>query len=220
MLSTINLPLSLIVFSAVPLLLIVAMKLRLKMEDAFMETRVTIGEVNATIENSISGIRVSKAFSNKENEIEKFEKNNSRFQEARRKAYKVMAEFHVGSSFIIDILNIVVLSSGAIFFFIGKINFGDFAAFLLYTGNFLNPIRKLVNFVEQYQSGSSGFKRFIEIMDKDVEKDDPGAADIYDVKGEISFDDVSFAYDDNKEILKDITFDIEAGKTDVYKRQP
>ena len=213
MLSTINLPLSLIVFSAVPLLLIVAMKLRLKMEDAFMETRVTIGEVNATIENSISGIRVSKAFSNKENEIEKFEKNNSRFQEARRKAYKVMAEFHVGSSFIIDILNIVVLSSGAIFFFIGIINFGDFAAFLLYTGNFLNPIRKLVNFVEQYQSGSSGFKRFIEIMDKDVEKDDPGAADIYDVKGEISFDDVSFAYDDNKEILKDITFDIEAGKT-------
>ena len=213
MLSTINLPLSLIVFSVVPLLLIVAMKLRLKMEDAFMETRVMIGEVNATIENSISGIRVSKAFSNKENEIEKFEKNNSRFQEARRKAYKVMAEFHVGSSFIIDILNIVVLSSGAIFFFIGIINFGDFAAFLLYTGNFLNPIRKLVNFVEQYQSGSSGFKRFIEIMDKDVEKDDPGAADIYDVKGEISFDDVSFAYDDNKEILKDITFDIEAGKT-------
>ena len=213
MLSTINLPLSLIVFSAVPLLLIVAMKLRLKMEDAFMETRVMIGEVNATIENSISGIRVSKAFSNKENEIEKFDKNNSRFQEARRKAYKVMAEFHVGSSFIIDILNIVVLSSGAVFFFIGIINFGDFAAFLLYTGNFLNPIRKLVNFVEQYQSGSSGFKRFIEIMDKDVEKDDPGAADIYDVKGEISFDDVSFAYDDNKEILKDITFDIEAGKT-------
>lgn len=213
MLSTINLPLSLIVFSVVPLLLIVAMKLRLKMEDAFMETRVTIGEVNATIENSISGIRVSKAFSNKENEIEKFEKNNSRFQEARRKAYKVMAEFHVGSSFIIDILNIVVLSSGAVFFFIGIINFGDFAAFLLYTGNFLNPIRKLVNFVEQYQSGSSGFKRLIEIMDKDIEKDDPGAADIYDVKGEISFDDVSFAYDDNKEILKDITFDIEAGKT-------
>ncbi|MDD4088764.1 MAG: ABC transporter ATP-binding protein [Tissierellia bacterium] len=213
MLSTINLPLALIVFSIVPLLLIVAMKLRIKMEDAFMETRVTIGEVNATIENSISGIRVSKAFSNKENEIEKFNINNSRFQEARRKAYKVMAEFHVGSSFIIDILNIVVLSAGAIFFFIGIINFGDFAAFLLYTGNFLNPIRKLVNFVEQYQSGKSGFKRFTEIMDKEIEVDDPGAVDIYDVKGDISFDKVSFAYDDNKEILKDITFNMEAGKT-------
>lgn len=216
MLSTINLPLSLIVFSIVPLLIIVAMKLRIKMEDAFMETRVTIGEVNATIENSISGIRVSKAFSNKENEIEKFNKNNSKFQEARKKAYKVMAEFHVGSSFILDILNIVVLSAGAIFFFMGIINFGDFAAFLLYIGIFLNPIRKLVNFVEQYQSGKSGFKRFVEIMDREIEKDDPNAVDIYDVNGEISFKDVSFAYDDNKEVLKDITFDIDAGKTVAF----
>ena len=213
MLSRINLPLSLIVFSIVPLLILVAMKLRIKMEDAFMETRETIGEVNATIENSISGIRVSKAFSNKEIEIEKFNKNNSKFQEARRKAYKVMAEFHVGSSFIIDILNIVVLSAGAIFFFKGRINFGDFAAFLLYIGNFLNPIRKLVNFVEQYQSGISGFKRFAEIMEKDVEKDDPGAEDIFEVRGDISFNKVTFAYDDNKEILKDISFDIEAGET-------
>jgi ATP-binding cassette subfamily B protein len=213
MLSRINLPLSLIVFSIVPLLILVAMKLRIKMEDAFMETRETIVEVNATIENSISGIRVSKAFSNKEIEIEKFNKNNSKFQEARRKAYKVMAEFHVGSSFIIDILNIVVLSAGAIFFFKGRINFGDFAAFLLYIGNFLNPIRKLVNFVEQYQSGISGFKRFAEIMEKDVEKDDPGAEDIFEVRGDISFNKVTFAYDDNKEILKDISFDIEAGET-------
>ncbi len=216
MLSTISLPLSLIVFSIIPLLLLVAMKLRIKMEDAFLETRVTIGEVNATIENSISGIRVSKAFSNKENEINKFNKNNSRFQEARREAYKVMAEFHVGSSFIMDILNIVVLSAGAIFFFKGSINFGDFAAFLLYTGNFLNPIRKLVNFVEQYQSGKSGFRRFTEIMDKEIEKDDTGAKDIYNVKGDISFNYVTFAYDDNKEVLKDITFDIEAGKTVAF----
>lgn len=213
MLSRINLPLALIVFSIVPLLIFVAMKLRIKMEDAFMETRITIGEVNATIENSISGIRVSKAFSNKEIELEKFNRNNSRFQEARRKAYKVMAEFHVGSSFIMDVLNIVVLSAGAIFFFRGKINFGDFAVFLLYIGNFLNPIRKLVNFVEQYQSGVSGFKRFVEIMEKEVEKDDPGAQDIFDIKGDISFKDVSFAYDDNKEVLKNISFDIEAGKT-------
>ncbi len=216
MLSSINLPLSLIVFSIIPLLLLIAMKLRIKMEDAFLETRVTIGEVNATIENSISGIRVSKAFSNKENEINKFNKNNSKFQEARRKAYKVMAEFHVGSSFIMDVLNIVVLSAGAIFFFKGRINFGDFAAFLLYIGNFLNPIRKLVNFVEQYQSGKSGFRRFTEIMDKEIEKDDTGAEDIYDVKGDISFNSVSFAYDDNKEVLKDITFDIEAGKTVAF----
>ncbi len=216
LLSTINLPLSLIVFSIIPLLIFVAMKLRVRMADTFMETRVTIGEVNATIENSISGIRVSKAFSNKENEIEKFNDNNTKFQAARKKAYKVMAEFHVGSSFIIDFLNILVLSAGAIFFFKGWINFGDFAAFLLYIGNFLNPIRKLINFVEQYQSGSSGFKRFIEIMEKQVETDEPGAKDIYNVKGDIKFDSVTFAYDDNTEILNDITLNIKAGKTVAF----
>ena len=216
LLSTINLPLALIVFSIIPLLIFVAMKLRVRMEETFLETRVTIGEVNATIENSISGIRVSKAFNNRDNEIEKFIKNNSKFQTAREKAYKVMAEFHVGSSFIIDFLNIVVLSAGGIFFFKGWINFGDFAAFLLYIGNFLNPIRKLINFVEQYQSGTSGFKRFVEIMDKEIERDDPGAKDIYTVKGDINFNNVTFAYDNNNEILKDITIDIDAGKTVAF----
>ena len=215
-LSTINLPLALIVFSVVPFLVILAMKLRIRMADSFMETRETIGEVNATIENSISGIRVSKAFSNRENEIEKFERNNDRFQKARAKAYKVMAEFHVGSSFIIDFLNILVLSAGGIFFFKGYINFGDFAAFILYIGNFLNPIRKLINFVEQYQSGVSGFKRFTEIMDKDVEDDEPDARNIESVRGDIKFEDVSFSYDSNKEILKDISFNIEQGKTVAF----
>ncbi|MEL7648493.1 MAG: ABC transporter ATP-binding protein [Sedimentibacter sp.] len=216
MLAMINLPLSLIVFSVVPFLIFIAMKLRIRMQDTFMETRETIGEVNATIENSISGIRVSKAFSNKENEIEKFENNNSKFQNARKKAYKVMAEFHVGSSFIIDFLNILVLSAGGVFFFKGWINFGDFAAFILYISNFLNPIRKLINFVEQYQSGISGFKRFTEIMDTEIEKDEPGARDIDTVRGNIQFSDVTFSYDQNKEILKDITFDIEAGKTVAF----
>ncbi|NLY43225.1 MAG: ABC transporter ATP-binding protein [Clostridiaceae bacterium] len=213
LLSKINLPLALIVFSIVPLLIFVAMKLRIRMADTFLETRVTIGEVNATIENSISGIRVSKAFGNKEKELEKFDKNNSKFKQARKKAYKVMASFYVGSSFILDILNILVLSAGAIFFYRGWINFGDFAAFLLYVGNFLSPIRKLVNFVEQYQSGISGFKRFVEIMDTEVETDEPGARDIYNVKGDIKFKDVTFAYDKNKEVLTDISFNIEAGKT-------
>jgi ATP-binding cassette subfamily B protein len=186
------------------------------MSDTFLETRETIGEVNATIENSISGIRVSKAFSNKQNEIEKFENNNHKFQSARKKAYKVMAEFHVSSSFVIDFLNILVLSAGGIFFFKGWINFGDFAAFILYISNFLNPIRKLINFVEQYQLGISGFKRFTEIMDAEIEKDEPNAKDIEKVKGDIQFNDVTFSYGDDKEILKNISFKIEAGKTVAF----
>lgn len=212
-LSTINLPLALIVFSVIPFLVLVAMKLRMKMSDTFMQTRVTIGEVNATLENSISGVKVSKAFSNKENEIEKFKSNNNKFQDARKRAYKVMAQFHTGSSFIMDFLNILVLGAGGIFFYRGYINFGDFAAFILYIGNFLNPIRKLVNFVEQYQSGISGFRRFTETMDEPLEADEPNAIDIESARGNIEFKNVSFSYDEHKEVLKDISFQIEAGKT-------
>lgn len=213
MLGFINLPLALIVFSVVPFLIIFAMKLRVKMSKAFLQTRVTIGEVNANIENSISGIRVSKAFGNKSNEIKKFEKNNDIFQVARRKAYKVMAEFHTGTTFILDFMNILVLSAGGIFFFKGYINFGDFAAFILYIANFINPIKKLINFIEQYQSGLSGFTRFVEVMDAPFEKDDEGAKDITDVKGEIKFDNVTFSYDKHKKLLSDISFCIEKGKT-------
>lgn len=216
MLSTINFPLALIVFSIVPFLLFFAMKLRIRMSDTFMETRVTIGEVNANLENSISGIRVSKAFSNKEKEIDKFDVNNNAFQTARKKAYKVMAEFQTGSTFIIDILNIMVLTAGSIFFYKGYINIGDFAAFLLYIGNFLNPVRKLVNFVEQYQSGISGFKRFNEIMNEEMEIDEPNAKDLRGVEGDITLNDVTFSYDKNQEILKNININIKKGETVAF----
>lgn len=216
MLSTINLPLSIIVFSVVPFLVIYTMKQRVKMSDAFMETRVTIGEVNSNIENSISGIRVSKAFSNKEVEIEKFERNNDAFQIARKKAYKVMAKFFSGTYFIIDFLNILVLSAGGIFYFKGIIDIGDFAAFLLYIGMFTSPVKKLTNFIEQYQLGITGFKRFAELMDAQLEYDEPNAVEIKNVDGKIKFDDVTFSYDENKEILKNISFDIEKGKTVAF----
>jgi len=216
MLSTINLPLALIVFSVIPFLIIFAMKQRIKMSDAFMETRVTIGEVNASLENSISGIRVSKAFSNKENEIEKFQENNNAFQVARKKAYKVMALFFSGTSFIMDFLNILVLSAGGIFFFRGIINFGDFAAFLLYISMFLSPIKKLTNFIEQYQSGITGFQRFTELMDEQLEHDQPDAKEVKSVQGNINFNDVTFSYDNNKQILKNISFSIDKGKTIAF----
>lgn len=216
MLGSINLPLAIIVFSVIPFIVIFAMKKRIKMSKAFMETRVTIGEVNANLENSISGIRVSKAFNNKDNEIDKFEKNNNAFQKARKKAYKVMAEFSSGTNFIIDVLNVVVLSAGGIFFFKGIINFGDFTAFLLYIGMFTTPIKRLVNFVEQYQSGITGFKRFTDIMDSKLEEDEPNAADITEVEGSIKFDNVTFSYNENTEILKNISFDIEKGTTVAF----
>ncbi len=216
LLSMINLPLALIVFAFVPLLLFIALKLRSRMEETFLKSREAIGEVNANLENSISGIRVSKAFTNRENEIEKFDRNNNFFQEARKKAYKVMAEFHTGTTFVTDVLNIVVLSAGGLFFYNGLIDFGDFAAFILYIGNFLNPIRRLINFVEQFQAGQSGFKRFDQIMNEKVENDSPNAKTIEAIKGNIKFDDVSFSYDEGKDILKNISFEINAGKTMAF----
>ena len=216
LLSMINLPLSLIVFAFVPLLIFFAMKLRVKMSETFMRSRVTIGEVNANLENSISGIRVSKAFSNRDSEIEKFDRNNNNFLDARRASYKVMAEFHTGTTFVTDVLNIVVLSAGGIFFYKGYINFGDFAAFILYIGNFLNPIKRLINFVEQYQSGISGFKRFDEIMNEKLETDEPNAVEVSHISGDIEFDNVTFAYDESKKILKDVSFKIKAGSTVAF----
>lgn len=215
-LSTINLPLTLIVFSVVPVIVIFSMKLRVRMSDTFMETRVTIGEVNATLENSISGIRVSKAFSNKEKEIDKFQKNNTAFQQARKKSYKVMAEFFSGTNFIMDFLNVMVLSSGGYFFFRGWINFGDFTAFLLYINMFVNPIKKLTNFVEQYQSGAAGFKRFTELMDANLETDEPTAREIKDVKGNIVFKDVTFSYGDDKQVLNNISLNMKQGSTVAF----
>lgn len=216
MLASINLPLTLIVFSIIPFIVIFAMKKRIQLSKAFMETRVTIGEVNANLENSISGIRVSKAFNNKENELGKFKKNNSAYQKARRKAYKVMAEFSSGTNFIIDFLNVVVLSAGGIFFFKGIINFGDFTAFLLYIGMFTTPIKRLAAFVEQYQSGITGFKRFIDIMDTPIEVDEPNASDIKSIDGKIEFKNVTFSYNENTEILKNISLNIEKGKTVAF----
>lgn len=212
-LCTINIPLTLIIFAFIPLLIWFSMKQRIRMSDAFMETRVTVGEVNANLENSISGIRVSKAFNNNNHEIEKFQQGNHAFGKARKKAYKVMADFFTGTNFIIDFLTIVALSGGGIFYFKGIINFGDFTAFLLYIGMFSSPIKRLISFVEQYQSGMTGFKRFVEIMDEKPEDEDTDAKEVGVLKGEIKFNDVSFSYDENKNILSNLDLNINMGKT-------
>lgn len=212
-LGTISLPLTIIIFAFIPFLVFFAAKKRVKMSEAFTKTRVEVAEVNANLENSISGIRVSKAFVNTKYELNKFQKGNFSFQKAREKAYKTMAEFFSGTSFILDILNVVVFLAGGLFFYFGKINMGDFAAFILFVSMFLNPIKRLINFVEQYQSGITGFKRFLEIMDQEKEKDSDNAQNITDVKGVIDFKDVTFSYDDKKLILSGLNLHIDSGKT-------
>ncbi len=211
--SSIHLWLTLIVFAILPVMVYFSIRKRRAMSEAFTQTRVEIGEINANLENSISGIRVSKAYTSDAYENKNFAVSNSRFVAARGKAYKAMAEFYSGTSFITDMLNVVVLISGGLFTLKGWINFGDFAAFLLYVNVFLSPIKRLIGFVEQYQNGMSGFKRFCEIMDAPEEADAPDASELDQVSGRIRFAHVSFSYEENKKVLKDISFELPAGRT-------
>lgn len=211
-LSSINLTLTLIIFAFIPIIVIFTMYQRKRMNRAFLKTRVETGKVNAGLENSISGIRVSKAFVTHDYEEEKFEEGNKSFMNAREGAYKIMAQYFSGANFSLDILNYVVLIAGGIYTFNGNITVGDFTAYLLYIKVFMDPIKKLINFMEQFQSGMTGFQRYVEILAEDREKEKKNAIELKNVKGKITFKDTYFSYEDNQ-ILNGLSIDIEAGKT-------
>ncbi len=212
-LCTISVPLTLIVFICVPFLLLTSVYLRKKMREAFKERRVTTAGINASTESSITGIRVTKAFSGSDREIEKFEKNNNLFVRACHKAYKAMGQFFSVSSFITDVFNVVIIIAGGLFLYDGKITFGDYSTFIVSVNLFINPVTQLISFMEQYQNGVSGFSRFIEIMEEKPEKENEGAKPMSSVLGEISFKDVRFSYGtEEAEVLKGISLDIKAGE--------
>lgn len=210
-LSTINIPLTILIFAFIPFIVWFTLHQRKKMKKAFLETKVETGAVNASLENSISGIKISKAFVSHKSEEEKFEKGNLRFINAREKAYKVMAEYFSGAGFGIDILNYVGLIGGGVFTLIGVITVGDFIAYMLFIKLFTDPIKKLINFMEQFQNGITGFQRYLEIMGEDKEKDKENAIKLTNVEGEIEFKNVSFSYG-GKDVLKDISVKINKGK--------
>lgn len=212
--SIIYLPLAVIVFASLPVMIIFAAKKRLAMSEAFKKTRVEIGEINAGLENSIAGIRVSKAYVCGDFENERFDSGNKKFVKARDAAYKVMAEFTCGTTFIGDILQVILYVAGGLFCVYDKISVADFTAFVLYISIFMNPVKKLISFVEQYQNGITGFERFCEIMDFELESDAEGAADAGVLRGDIEFDNVTFSYGaDEEEVLHELSFKVEAGKT-------
>ena len=213
LMASISLPLTLIIYASIPVMIAFAAVKRIKMIRAFDAAREQISVINAGLENSISGIRVSKAYDNRDAENRQFEQGNRRFVSARGEAYNQMGQFHAGSTFIGDFLQVAMYLAGGLFVISGKIDVADFAAFLLYIGVFMDPIKRLIGFVEQFQDGMSGFKRFCTIMDEPVEEDDPGATDVADVRGEIEFDGVSFAYNENTKVLTDLSFKVEAGRT-------
>ncbi|MGL5328071.1 MAG: ABC transporter ATP-binding protein [Peptostreptococcaceae bacterium] len=209
----INVELTLIIFAMLPIIIIYAITQRKKMSKAFKETRVKTGDVNATLENSIAGMKVTKSFCTQEEELEKFNESNEIFKHAREGAYKVMAQYFSGMLFLIDILELVVLIIAGYFTYMNRITIGDFAAYLLYVKLFIQPIRKLINFTEQYQNGMTGFERFMEIINEETEKESENPIELNDVKGDIQIENVSFTYEDKKQVLDNLNLSIEAGKT-------
>lgn len=212
-LSTIHIWLTLIIFACVPFLLLIALVLRRRMNSAFMESRVSIAKINATLESSISGIRVTKAFTNRVKEEEKFAVGNGDFVKARDKAYKAMGQFHSSTSFITDVFNVVVLIAGGLFLYAGSIELADYATFIVSVNLFISPVMTLINFIEQYQDGVTGFKRFVEIMDQPPEQDAPGATALEHAEGEIEFRDVSYGYEQGQPVLDHIDLHIKKGQT-------
>ena len=211
-LCTINVPLTLIIFACVPFLVIISYSLRKKMRKAFRDTRSAIADINASMESSISGIRVTKAFTNADREKEKFEVGNTRFKAARKDSYSAMGRFHSGNTFVTDIFNVVVLIAGGLFLYAGTIKYWDYSAFIVSVNMFIGPVMTLINFMEQFENGITGFERFCEIMDEEPEKDGPDAEDIGQLEGRIEFRDVSYAYDEDKSVLRHVNLTIEKGE--------
>ena len=149
-LCTINIWLTLIIFACVPFLVIISWALRKRMRDAFTESRQSVAEINGALESSISGIRVTKAFTNAEIESEKFEKGNVSFVEARKKSYKAMGLFHSSTTLVTNVFNVIILIAGGLFLYNGAIELGDYTAFIISVNLFLGPVNTLIGFMEQY----------------------------------------------------------------------
>lgn len=213
MMAQVNIWLTLIIFAFIPFVIIFTMKMRVKMATEFKAMRAENAVINASIENSLTGVRVTKAYVATDYENEKFDTVTKSYVKTRYRALAAMAQFHSTSMMMFDLLKLIALVSGGLFCIYGKISPGDFAAFLIYVNVFIDPINRLVNFVEQFQNGMSGFERFCAIMDTPVEEDKQDAKMLSSVKGEIEFENVSFKYNDSKAILSNLSFKVAPGKT-------
>ena len=190
------------------------MRQRLRMKQASIELRKKTAEINATIESGISGIRTAKAFANETEEQQKFARSNDVFKTAKRGYYKAMGLFNSGMEFMTGVMQVAVIGMGGFLIMRGRMDYIDLVTFTLYVSAFLSPLRKLVQFMEQYTQGSAGFARFLEIMRTRPEiADAPDAEELTDVKGEIHYDHVSFHYQDGTEVLTDVDLTIHPGES-------
>ncbi|AFS77706.1 ABC transporter ATP-binding protein [Gottschalkia acidurici 9a] len=212
---SINVKLTLLIFAFIPIIVWISVVQRKNMTKAFRGQKREIAGVNSRLENSISGIRVTKSFTNEDFEMEKFLEGNTKFKETREEAFVYIGIFSTGIQFFSKFLNLLAIVAGGWFYYNGSINIGDLLAYILYVTYFLQPIVKLSQFIQQYQDGMSGFERFIEIMEIEPEIEEKfGAIELKDVDGKIEFKDVSFNYNDSVEnVISNINYTVESGKT-------
>lgn len=210
----INAKLAFVAIGFVVIMLLYAVAMNGRMRGAFRENRARIADINSQIEDSLSGIRVVKSFSNEKTEMDKFEEGNSRFVDSKKKSYRYMGTYNSGMGVFSTLITVGSLLMGAWLMMKGELSTADLVTFLLYINNFTEPVKKLVNFTEQFQNGYSGYERFLEIMSiaPDI-KDKEDAQSLDRVKGEIQFEDVSFHYSESKEnVLSHVNLDVKPGE--------
>ncbi len=208
----INWRLAIIAFLPVPFMIWFAVVYNKKMKSAFVKNRARIADINATMEDSLSGVRVVRSFANEDLEIDKFRMGNEHFVESKRNSYKFMATYHTVLNAMTTFITIAVAGAGTVLLTLDLVGVSDLLIFLLYISNFTEPIKKLVFVTESFQNGLSGYERFKEMLDvkPDIE-DAPDATELTQVKGDISFENVCFGYEDGDEIFKGLELFIPAG---------
>ena len=204
--------LGLICFGMLPILLVISMYFRSKMKIAMTNSKIAIAKVNASIESSITGIRVTKAYTNAKTEAKKFDVYNEEFVNARSESFGAMARFFSSSQFITDAFNVLIILGGGLFIYYKIMEVSDLTTFIVSISLFISPVHQVIQFSEQFINGTTGFKRFLEIMDETEENECEGSKILENVKGDISFKDVTFSYNDSKTILNHISFDINYGE--------
>ena len=210
-----NIPLTLMMFAVLPFMLVFAKHYNEKFRATFRERNRQVGEINAQVEDSLLGIRVVKSFANEALEEEKFAEGNQRFLKLKALSYKYMAEFGTSTRVFDGLMYIIIVVAGTLFIKGGTLTAAEFTAYLLYANVLLNAIRRLVEFIEQFQRGMTGIERFFEIMDAPEEiKDIEGAREMKGVKGDVTFDNVGFHYaDDSAEVLHHLNLQVRAGQS-------
>ncbi len=209
----INPMLTLAAFAILPIMLVYAYCLNKKMRRAFRRNREKIADINEQIEDNLSGIRVVKSFANEDIENQKFKKGNDGFLAAKKNSYFYMGSYQAGLGAFTTLIQVSVIIAGIFLIVNGRVSASDMVTFVLYINVFTDPVRTLIDFTEQFQNGYTGFERFQEILsiEPDIE-DSETAVELTDVKGDITFDNVSFHYGDNDEtVLNNISLNVPAG---------